>query len=204
MGSTHCRLSVRVVGVTGRPGPPVRSASSGRRSASRSHFQRSVWGPVCSPDFCGRSLTAAGQTGNTSSTVQGDAGNLEDPGRLFAQVKAEKGGPDILVVSAGLVEMALMAAIGPGAFQQTLRHRRARHGGEMKDRAIRVNTRSPAAIDTQSIDGPFKGEAEADGARAMFAQMTPLGRIGRPEEMASAHERRTPEVRHDLVRPHHR
>ena len=41
-------------------------------------------------------------------------------------------------------------------------------------------------IDTPIIDGQFKTKAEADGARAMFAQMTPLGRIGRAEEIASA------------------
>ena len=33
-------------------------------------------------------------------------------------------------------------------------------------------------IDTPIIDGQFKTKAEAGGARAMFAQMTPLGRIG--------------------------
>jgi NAD(P)-dependent dehydrogenase (short-subunit alcohol dehydrogenase family) len=49
-----------------------------------------------------------------------------------------------------------------------------------------VNTLSPGAIDTPIIDGQFKTKEEANGARAMFAQMTPLGRIGRPEEMASA------------------
>ncbi|HEX4369019.1 MAG TPA: SDR family oxidoreductase, partial [Rhodopila sp.] len=35
-------------------------------------------------------------------------------------------------------------------------------------------------------DGQFKTKEEADGARTNFSQMTPLGRIGRPEEMASA------------------
>jgi NAD(P)-dependent dehydrogenase (short-subunit alcohol dehydrogenase family) len=41
-------------------------------------------------------------------------------------------------------------------------------------------------IDTPIIDGQFKTKSEAGGARAMFAQMTPLGRIGRAEEIASA------------------
>jgi NAD(P)-dependent dehydrogenase (short-subunit alcohol dehydrogenase family) len=57
---------------------------------------------------------------------------------------------------------------------------------EFKDRGIRVNTLSPGAIDTPIIDGQFKTREEADGARAFFASITPLGRIGRPEEMASA------------------
>jgi NAD(P)-dependent dehydrogenase (short-subunit alcohol dehydrogenase family) len=57
---------------------------------------------------------------------------------------------------------------------------------ELKDRGIRVNTLSPGAVDTPIIDGQFKTREEADGARAFFSNMTPLGRIGRPEEMASA------------------
>jgi NAD(P)-dependent dehydrogenase (short-subunit alcohol dehydrogenase family) len=57
---------------------------------------------------------------------------------------------------------------------------------ELRDRGIRVNTRSPGAVDTPIIDGQFKSNEEADGARAFFADITPLGRIGRPEEMASA------------------
>jgi NAD(P)-dependent dehydrogenase (short-subunit alcohol dehydrogenase family) len=57
---------------------------------------------------------------------------------------------------------------------------------ELKDRGIRVNTLSPGAIDTPIIDTQFKTKAEADGGREMFKQMTPLGRIGRPEEMAKA------------------
>ena len=57
---------------------------------------------------------------------------------------------------------------------------------ELKDRGIRANTLSPGAIDTPIIDGQFKTSEEADGARAFFSSITPLGRIGRPEEMASA------------------
>jgi len=57
---------------------------------------------------------------------------------------------------------------------------------ELKDRGIRVNTLSPGMIETPIVDGQFKTKAEADGARTFFAGITPLGRIGRPEEMASA------------------
>jgi len=45
----------------------------------------------------------------------------------------------------------------------------------------------PEKYDSKTSDyGQCKTKAEADGARAMFAQMTPLGRIGRAEEIASA------------------
>jgi NAD(P)-dependent dehydrogenase (short-subunit alcohol dehydrogenase family) len=173
--------------------------------------------------------------GRNVSTVQGDVAKLEDLDQLFGQVKAEKGGLDVLVVSAGFVEMAPMAAVTPEHFDKTfaINARGAfftvqkavpmmRDGGsivlvssgvhmkgiplyqtygatkaalrfwarsmaaELKDRSIRVNTLSPGAIDTPIIDGQFKTKKEADAGREMFKQMTPLGRIGRPEEMAKA------------------
>jgi len=57
---------------------------------------------------------------------------------------------------------------------------------EFKGRGIRVNTLSPGMIETPIVDGLFNSKEEADGARAMFKQITPLGRIGRAEEMAAA------------------
>jgi NAD(P)-dependent dehydrogenase (short-subunit alcohol dehydrogenase family) len=49
-----------------------------------------------------------------------------------------------------------------------------------------VNAVSPGAIDTPIIDSQVSTAAEADQLRAKFAAATPLGRIGRPEEIASA------------------
>jgi NAD(P)-dependent dehydrogenase (short-subunit alcohol dehydrogenase family) len=57
---------------------------------------------------------------------------------------------------------------------------------ELKDRKIRANVISPGAVETPIIDGQFLSKEMADGARAMFISMTPLGRLGRPEEIASA------------------
>jgi NAD(P)-dependent dehydrogenase (short-subunit alcohol dehydrogenase family) len=57
---------------------------------------------------------------------------------------------------------------------------------ELRDRKIRVNTVAPGPTDTAIIDGQFNTKEEANAARKMFAQMTPLARIGRPEEMAKA------------------
>lgn len=57
---------------------------------------------------------------------------------------------------------------------------------ELKDSGIRVNTLSPGAVDTPIIDSQFKTKKEADDARTFFAGITPMGRIGRPEEMAAA------------------
>jgi NAD(P)-dependent dehydrogenase (short-subunit alcohol dehydrogenase family) len=57
--------------------------------------------------------------GRNVSTVQGDVANLGDLDRLFGQVKAEKGGLDILVASAGYVQIAPMANVTPEHFDKT-------------------------------------------------------------------------------------
>jgi NAD(P)-dependent dehydrogenase (short-subunit alcohol dehydrogenase family) len=173
--------------------------------------------------------------GRNVSTVQADVAKLDDLDRLFGQVKAQQGALDILVASAGFVEMMPMAAVTPehydktfainargvfftvqkavplmrdhgaivlvssgvhlkgipfyvtyGATKAALRSFARSMAAELKARGIRVNTLSPGAIDTPIIDGQFKTKEEADAGREMFKQMTPLGRIGKPEEMAKA------------------
>jgi NAD(P)-dependent dehydrogenase (short-subunit alcohol dehydrogenase family) len=57
---------------------------------------------------------------------------------------------------------------------------------ELKDRKIRVNTLSPGATDTPIIDGQFKSKEEADNVRRHFSEIITLGRLGRPDELASA------------------
>jgi NAD(P)-dependent dehydrogenase (short-subunit alcohol dehydrogenase family) len=57
---------------------------------------------------------------------------------------------------------------------------------ELKGRGIRVNVISPGAIDTPIIDSQASSPEDAEKIRQNFAAATPLGRIGRPEEIASA------------------
>ena len=57
---------------------------------------------------------------------------------------------------------------------------------ELKGRGIRVNTLSPGPVDTPIIDGQFKTQAQADEFKTGFAAAIPLGRLGRPEELAAA------------------
>src|ERR1700750_1166638 len=45
--------------------------------------------------------------GRNVTEIQADVANLDDLGRLYARVKDEKGGLDIVVASAGLVERKL-------------------------------------------------------------------------------------------------
>jgi NAD(P)-dependent dehydrogenase (short-subunit alcohol dehydrogenase family) len=115
--------------------------------------------------------------------------NINARGTFFTVQKAlplmKKGGSIVLVASVlhlkGLPQHGTYAAT-----KAAMRSFARTWAAELKDRGIRVNTLSPGAIDTPIIDGQFKTKAEADGARSMFAQMTPLGRIGRADEMAAA------------------
>jgi len=115
--------------------------------------------------------------------------NLNARGTFFTVQKAlplMRRGGSIVLVSSGLHLKGLPAHGTYSATKAVLRSFARTWAMELKDRGIRVNTLSPGAIDTPIIDGQFKTKEEADGARAMFAQMAPLGRIGRPDEMASA------------------
>lgn len=57
---------------------------------------------------------------------------------------------------------------------------------ELKDKGIRVNTLSPGATETPIIRGQFETDEASDAAKTVFASMTPLGRLGLPEELAAA------------------
>jgi NAD(P)-dependent dehydrogenase (short-subunit alcohol dehydrogenase family) len=56
---------------------------------------------------------------------------------------------------------------------------------ELKDKGIRVNTVSPGAIDTPGVDTAIGSEAGL-AFKAELAKGVPIGRLGRPEEVAAA------------------
>ncbi|QXE38769.1 SDR family oxidoreductase [Streptomyces sp. GMY02] len=55
---------------------------------------------------------------------------------------------------------------------------------ELKGRGIRVNAISPGTIDTPAVDAVAEGDAPV--TKAQFVAGVPLGRIGRPDEVADA------------------
>jgi len=57
---------------------------------------------------------------------------------------------------------------------------------DLKKFGIRVNALSPGPIDTPLIDDQSTTKAGADQLRAAFAANIPLGRMGRPHEVAAA------------------
>jgi NAD(P)-dependent dehydrogenase (short-subunit alcohol dehydrogenase family) len=56
---------------------------------------------------------------------------------------------------------------------------------ELKDKGIRVNALSPGATETTIILGQFDSDEASDAAKGAFVSMTPLGRLGLPEELAA-------------------
>jgi len=55
---------------------------------------------------------------------------------------------------------------------------------DLKGRKIRVNVVSPGAVDTPGLRGLTK--KDGDGLNELYRDRVPLGRVGRPEEIASA------------------
>jgi NAD(P)-dependent dehydrogenase (short-subunit alcohol dehydrogenase family) len=115
--------------------------------------------------------------------------NINVRGVLFTVQKAlplmRKGGSIILTSSIASVK-GLRAHGTYGATKAAVRSFARTWTTELKDRGIRVNTLSPGATDTPIIDGQFTSKEQADAAKAAFASATPMGRLGRPEELAAA------------------
>lgn len=57
---------------------------------------------------------------------------------------------------------------------------------DLKARGIRVNVVSPGPIDTPGLSGLAQNEEQKQALYAQLAASVPLGRVGRPEEIAKA------------------
>ena len=57
---------------------------------------------------------------------------------------------------------------------------------ELKDRKIRVNSMSPGPIETPALEKAGLTAEQAEQAAAQFTSQVPLGRRGKPEEIAAA------------------
>jgi len=57
---------------------------------------------------------------------------------------------------------------------------------ELKDRKTRINVISPGGIDTPMFRGVMPTPESAAATVAQIIDMTPLSRIGRPEDVAAA------------------
>src|SRR5947199_2235761 len=89
---------------------------------------------------------------------------------LNASVVSQKGFPAFSVYS------ATKAAVRSFARSWT---------NDLKDRKIRVNTLSPGPVDTPMFDTVAATKDQVGQIKAGFAAQVPLGRMGRPEEIAT-------------------
>lgn len=104
-------------------------------------------------------------------TVQKALSNFNDGGSIIlnASVVSQKGFPAFSVYS------ATKAAVRSFARSWA---------SDLKDRKIRVNAISPGPIDTPILKGITGSEEGAQGFKDQMASTIPLGRVGRPDEIA--------------------
>lgn len=115
--------------------------------------------------------------------------NTNARGTHFTVQKAlpylNEGASIILVASAGK-NMGLPGRSTYSATKAALRSLARTWTSEFKDRKIRTNVLSPGPVETPMFDGQFPSEEGAAEARKQMTATIPLGRPGRPEEVATA------------------
>jgi NAD(P)-dependent dehydrogenase (short-subunit alcohol dehydrogenase family) len=103
--------------------------------------------------------------------------NINARGAFFTVQKGlplmQQGGA-IVTVSSGAHMKGIPFYVTYSATKAAIRSFVRSWAAELKDRGIRVNNLSPGACETPIIEGQFKTQEEADGAKAMFRGMTPL------------------------------
>ncbi len=115
--------------------------------------------------------------------------NLNARATLFTAQKAlplMRDGGSIVLVGSIAAFKGMPGYTTYSGSKATLRSYARTWAQEFQDRGIRVNTISPGPVDTPIIDGQADSKEGADRIRANFAAMIPLGRMGRPEELAAA------------------
>ena len=82
-------------------------------------------------------------------------------------------------------EMSLPMLSAFAASKAALRSMARTLASELLPRGIRVNAVSPGAIDSGVLDRTMPADA-AEEAKRQYSEQTPMGRLGRPEEIAEA------------------
>jgi NAD(P)-dependent dehydrogenase (short-subunit alcohol dehydrogenase family) len=114
---------------------------------------------------------------------------LNARGTLFTAQKAlplMKDGGSIILVGSIAAYTGIDGYTTYSATKAALRSYARTWTKELKDRGIRVNNLSPGPIDTPIMDSQADSKEGADAIKSAFASVVPLGRMGRPEEVAAA------------------
>jgi len=152
--------------------------------------------------------SAVKEIGHDITSVRGDVANPADLDRLFAQIQREKGRLDVLFANAGVARYAPLGKITEelydsifdinvkgllftansvySATKAAVRSFARTWTTELKDRRIRVNAVSPGPIDTPGLTGLLSSSEAGQQRAKMIAATVPLGRLGRPDEIAKA------------------
>ena len=108
-------------------------------------------------------------------------------GVFFAVHKAlplTKGGGSIIVNGSGAWQKGIPMYAAYAATKAALRSFVRTWTAEFAGKGIRANVISPGPVETPILEGQF-GE-NTDAVKERFKAMVPMGRIGKPEEIASA------------------
>ncbi len=128
-------------------------------------------------------------TANVSSEHFNKTFNVNARGTFFTVQKAfpllnDHGA--IVVISSVVSAKGFPNNVTYGASKATVKSYVKSWAADLKERNIRANSVSPGIIDTTMLDGQFPTKEEADELKSYFANITPLGRLGKPEEVANA------------------
>lgn len=110
-------------------------------------------------------------------------------GTYFTVAKALpllRDGAAIVLISSAMNVKGIPAYGAYAASKAAIRSLARTWAYELRERQIRVNSLSPGLVETPIISVQLPNPADADGLREHFRNITPLGRIGTAEEMATA------------------
>jgi NAD(P)-dependent dehydrogenase (short-subunit alcohol dehydrogenase family) len=170
----------------------------GGLNAKACHYRRQVTGKVCGLDFCRefafrlRLFANAGfvepkPTAAVSPEHYDKTFDINARGIFFAVQKAlplMKDGGSIILTGSGVWQKGIPIYATYGATKAALRSFVRTWTAELAGKGIRANMISPGPTETPILKGQF-GE-NTDAMKERFKTMIPMGRMGKPEEIASA------------------
>src|ERR1700756_4123991 len=139
--------------------------------------------------FANAGIARYAALGNITEELYDSIFNVNVKGVLFTAQKAlplmSEGAPIILnasvVASKGLPSNSVYSAT-----KASIRSFARTWTRDLKDRRIRVNAISPGTIDTPGLNELLASAEAGEERRKMVASAIPLGRFGRPDEIAKA------------------
>ncbi len=137
--------------------------------------------------FVNAGIAEAAPLGEISEELYDRIFDINVKGAVFTVQKALpllREGASIILVSSVVGSKGLPGVSVYSATKAALRSFARTWTTDLKNRKIRVNAVSPGTIDTPGLRG--LRNVDADGLNDLYGPRIPLGRIGRPEDIANA------------------